>query len=127
MVMLSLLLLIPIYAASFFFMRTEASALFWLLAMTIPTTMFGVSNLPMYAELLPQAQYGQFCSAQALVNSLFLLAGNWLCGQYLDRVKDYRHSFTWSLMFFALSLLAMLKVYAGWKTHGGADHYRAPA
>ena len=126
MVMLSTVLLIAMNAACFFLIRSERSALVWLLVMAIPTTMFLVSNLPMYAELLPRAQYGQFCSAQALVNSVFLFAGNWLCGQFLDFVKDYRQTFVWSLAFGALSFLAMLNVYLGWKRYGGPNQYQAP-
>lgn len=126
MVMLSTLLLIVAYLASFFLIRNESSALFWLLVMAIPGTMVGVSSLPMYAELLPRAQYGQFCSAQALLNALFMFSGNWFCGKFLDWVHDYRQTFMWSMVFSVLSFLAMLKVYFGWKKHGGPDTYEAP-
>ncbi len=46
------------------------------------------SELPMFMKLLP-GQYGQFCSANALIRSIGLMVGGLACGMFLDAVKIF--------------------------------------
>ncbi|MBS1370961.1 MAG: MFS transporter [Lentisphaeria bacterium] len=83
------------------------------------------SKLPMFVALLPGQKYGQFCSANAMVVSVFLIIANALGGWFID-LFGYRFIFVWDFLFTALGLVALLKVYSIWKQRGGRSGYTAP-
>jgi hypothetical protein len=98
------------------------------------SVVFRTANLPMYMTLLPKDRYGQFCSAQAIFNSIAVLIGGLGAGAFMDLLKHlyngnefyYRYIPCWSFLFQLLSLIFMYKVYRGWKKYGGPDHYCPP-
>lgn len=93
--------------------------------LSAPAFMMAVANAVWFPDLLPKARYGQFASAASLLTAGTMLAVGPLCGYFFDRVHDYRYVFIWSAVLQAASLLALVKVYQGWKRHGG-DNYIAP-
>jgi hypothetical protein len=84
--------------------------------------------------ILPQDRYGQFCSAQAMFNSVAMLLGGLGAGLFMDLLKHlyhgnefyYRYIPCWSFFFQLLSLIFIYKVYLGWKKYGGPEHYVPP-
>lgn len=100
--------------------------LIFLLLSTVPSTFTAAADLPMYALLLPKDRYGQFCSAQAAMSCIGMIAGNAVSGLFLDWIADYRYIFLWRVMFSTLGLGVLFIVYLGWRRYGGAKHYVAP-
>jgi MFS family permease len=93
------------------------------------------SELPTYMQILPQERYGQFCSANAMVRSLSVMAGGVLGGGFLDLLKNltpnpddaFRLIPLWLAGFQALSAVAFWLLYREWKQRGGRDGYTPPA
>lgn len=83
------------------------------------------SNLPMFAALLPREKYGQFCSAQAMVQSVFLIVANAGGGMFIEAF-GYRYIYVWDFSFTIVATAAMLVVYRKWKRLGGFLNYVAP-
>jgi maltose/moltooligosaccharide transporter len=110
----------------FLFIHSRATMLICLLLNTLPETLCSVAGFPMYAALLPKDRYGQFCSAQAMLNSAGLIVGSALAGVFMTWVKDYQYTYMWRSAFLFLSLIPMLLVYRGWKKYGGRKNYVAP-
>lgn len=79
----------------------------------------------MFVALLPQTSYGQFCSANAMVVSVFLIFANFGGGAFID-LLGYRYIFIWDLIFTTLGLFALFRVYGSWKKLGGRESYLAP-
>ncbi len=110
----------------FFFIHNETSMLIFLLLAQVPAAFRAASALPMYVALLPAERYGQFCSAQAMVQSLLLILATPLAGLFLDWVGNYRYAFLWQAVLPMPALLALLLVYRGWRRYGGARNYTPP-
>jgi MFS-type transporter involved in bile tolerance (Atg22 family) len=95
--------------------------------MALATIAYGAANLPMYAVLLPKDRYGQFCSAQAMINALAMIMANYFAGWFIDAAGNYRYIYAWYAVFTLLSLICMLPVYVGWKRYGGDAAYVPPS
>lgn len=97
--------------------------------------LFGASELPTLMRLLPKEQYGQFCSANALIRSIALILGGVACGAYLDFVKRfspvqdecYRFVCIWNFTFQSGSALFLYLLYREWKRLGGLQAYVPPS
>ena len=113
-------------AVSFFVIRSADSFLWLSIIMALATIAYGAANLPMYALLLPKDRYGQFCSAQAMINALAMILANYLGGWFIDVTGNYRYIYCWYAFFMLLSLACMLPVYVGWKRYGGDAAYVPP-
>jgi maltose/moltooligosaccharide transporter len=110
----------------FFFLHNQKTMIIFLMLSVLPSTFVGTASLPMFAALLPKERYGQFCSAQAIFNSVGQIVGSAAAGLFMDFVHDYRYVFVWQAVFIGASLFPMLIVYRGWQRHGGAKNYVAP-
>jgi MFS family permease len=118
---------VALAVVSFFLIRGPQSFLWLTLIMALATIAYGAANLPMYAVLLPKDRYGQFCSAQAMINALAMILANYLAGGFIDLTGNYRYIYAWYAAFTFLSLICMLPVYAGWKRYGGDAAYVPPS
>ena len=76
-------------------------------------------------RILPAKQYGQFCSANAVVYRLGLALTMPLSGWFFDAV-GYRYVYAWFAAFTLASSVMVILVYRDWKRLGGDDHYIAP-
>jgi hypothetical protein len=88
--------------------------------------MQGAACIPTFVAILPKSRYGQFCSAQAIFNSVLLIVANWGGGLFIDLTGNYRNLYLWDAFFTTLALLAMIVVWIGWKKFGGIKNYIAP-
>lgn len=103
-------------------------------AVAIPMwAMFGAASIPLLMRCFPRAQYGQFCSAWAMIVAFSMMLGGVASGGFLDLMKSvhggseyfYRYVPVWTLVFYAGSLSATWLLYREWKRLGG-DNYTPP-
>ena len=76
-------------------------------------------------RLLPKEQYGQFCSANAMVWHLGLMVLKPTLGFLLDRLGN-GVMFVWFFGFSVVGILMLYLVFRDWKRLGGDTNYRAP-
>ncbi len=97
-------------------------------------TLYSATELPTLMRLFPQARYGQFCSANALIRSLALIAGGLACGGFLDLVKRlnpdpnfcYRFLPVWNTFFYVATLACLILLYREWNRLGGMRNFVPP-
>lgn len=85
----------------------------------------GVSQGPVFVALFPPDKYGQFSSANAMMNCVFAIFANYFGGMAIDRF-GYRFIFIWDTLFTVAATFALIYVYVKWKQYGGAAHYVPP-
>lgn len=93
---------------------------------TIPMVIAGLAMLSVMMLLFPKEKYGQYFASTVSLTCASMILGNYAIGAFLDYVDDYRMIYAWSAGFIALGIVPMLRVYRGWKQHGGPSHYVAP-
>lgn len=122
----------------FFEVRQEISFLVWCVSygLAVPlTALYFAAEFPSYMRLLPQERYGQFCSANAMIRSLFTMAGGLLGGVFLDLAKNlcarpedaFRLIPLWLAAFQLISAFCFWILYSEWKRGGGRTHYVPPS
>lgn len=119
------LLLITTVAAFFFVHDFTSYVVYALVGLPLSVAVVAAS-LPMYMAILPKERYGQFCSAQAMVNAFMLIVGNVLAGKYMDFMGDYRYVYMWSAPIYLISVVFLFQVYRGWQRYGGMKNYHPP-
>lgn len=73
-------------------------------------------NLPMFADLFPKDRFGQFSSANAMMNSLLMIVANFGGGLAIDYF-GYRFIFIWDSIFTVLATVVLIYVYIKWKAN----------
>jgi len=93
----------------------------------------GMWDPPMLMRVFPRAQYGTFCSTNAVWRSLGGMLGGTLAGGFIDfmtplvgQKQAYCFSPVWSLCFAIPSFFFFIKFYQSWKRLGGDEAYVAP-
>ena len=102
---------------------------------TFQSTLAGAVEFPMMMRLLPQSRFGQFCSAQAMIQCVFRLVTGVAAGLFVDAMKwfchgsdyAYRLNFVWTTVFGALGAATTVWLYIYWYRLGGDFHYHPPA
>jgi MFS family permease len=98
----------------------------WVTIIGIATAVFQGASGALGPRLLPRQQYGQFCSANAIVFHVGLAVAFPMCGVLLDRTKNNSLIFLWFFCFCAVCMVLMLILYRQWKALGGDAHYTPP-
>lgn len=106
---------------------TSGQAIFSLLAVLTfaSVAIFQAATAALGPRILPQKQYGQFCSANAVVFHIGLMITMLASGWMFDHV-GYRYIYVCFAAMTFLSSLLIILLYADWKRLGGDDHYQAP-
>ncbi len=94
-----------------------------------------VASMTCQMRIFPKSRYGQFCSAQWIIRSMFVVVAGVLSGLFIDGVKilchgsdfAYRFIFTWLVVFLAISAAFMVYTYREWYRLGGDKHFHPPA
>jgi maltose/moltooligosaccharide transporter len=135
---IALLVIEPLWLIFLFYDFSPAAAhgiFVGIMVVYTPAMAFYIAaELPMFMRILPLSRYGQFCSANAVVRSLAIIAGGLLTGLLLDRLaiafprKDfcYRMIPLLSLVSIGASLFFLRKLFAEWLKLGGEVSYRPP-
>ncbi len=84
-----------------------------------------VSNGPVFIELFPPDKFGQFSSANAMMNSVLLIFANYLGGLAIDYF-GYRFIFIWDTFFTIAATWALIGVSCRWQRLGGPGNYVPP-
>ncbi len=89
---------------------------------------YAIQNLsinPLLIDIVPMDKFGQFASANALVNCGIMLIASTLGGYFTD-LYGYRMIFIWDFFVTIVATFALLIVYKDWKRLGGQEHYTPP-
>ena len=81
----------------------------------------GVAGTPLLVNMLPMDKFGQFASANSMVNSVVVILGSYL-GGYLTYLFGYRVMFIWDFVVTSIAMTAMFLVYLQWKKLGGKNY-----
>ncbi len=109
----------------FFFVHTTMTFAVIAFATSIMYGAQGLAQAPLLISILPREQYGQFASANSMVNSVAVLIGAWLGGRLTD-IFGYRVMFVWDFCVTLLAMTALIGVYHEWKRYGGKAAYAPP-
>jgi len=85
----------------------------------------GLSIIPMFAALFPDGRYGQFSSANALINCIFLILANWGGGWAVDHF-GYRFIFVWDFIFTCVATVFLVLVWLQFLRLGGDRSFKSP-
>jgi len=94
----------------------------------------GVSAMPAEMRIFPKERYGQFCSANALVRSVFVLLAGPFAGIFVDLMKRlhhgsdfaYRYIPVWTTVFGLLGFGCLSLLFLEWKRLGGDESFVPP-
>jgi len=122
------------------FVTLPGNYFFWLnignvLIGTFLAALVSVSASPSQMRIFPKSRYGQFCSAQAMLRSVFTVTAGFLAGLFVDFVKylcngsDYAYRFihVWQTVFAAISAMFLVMLYREWYRLGGDKKFHPPA
>lgn len=122
------------------FVTLPANYFFWLnvgnvLIGAFLAALVGTASLPCEMRIFPQSRFGQFCSSQAMLRSVFTVIFGILAGLFIDLVRylcngsdfAYRFIHLWITVFSAISAVFLVKVYREWYRMGGDKHFHPPA
>ena len=131
--LLTSILVAPLQFMAYFLIK-DYQALVLIECFKVPLlTLQNAAGIPMFIAVFPKANYGQMCSANALVRSSMAAAGGILGALFLDWLTqkslltdNYRYGYLWISAGSVLSALALLALYRQWKKLGGDEHYVPP-
>lgn len=113
--------------ASFFFLRTPTTMLIFMGLMALCHFLFSISWGVMNVEIYPRAKMGQFCSAQTLSATVFVMLLNLVVGPFFDWVDNYQFAYAWSAVWQFAAVFLFIKVYRNWKKKIAEDTRLAAA
>lgn len=109
---------------SYFFIHTPATFMVIGVATQIMYAFQALAGTPLQINIVPADKYGQFSSANSLVNAVVLIAGSW-AGGWLTQRFGYRVMFIWDFIITGIAMIFLYLVYLEWKRFGGRN-YVAP-
>ncbi len=113
--------------AGYFLIRSSSDYLAYSLLFILPTSAWLLSSMAVAMLLFPTAKFGQFSGALNVFGCGGQIVGNLLIGFLMDFFKnDYRIALLWIACFAAIAVIPMVKVFRGWKAHGGPHNYVPP-
>ena len=112
-------------AGGFVLIRNAATFSVGIVVIYASVAVFQGASLALSPRLLPRQQYGQFCSATAMLWHFGLVAAIPLCGKMMD-LWGYRLIFAWFAVFSSAGILMTYLVYLDWKKLGGDRAYEPP-
>ncbi|MDR1303911.1 MAG: MFS transporter [Verrucomicrobiales bacterium] len=124
----SLVTLVIVAILAYYLVTDQTSWLVYSLVSSLPAVGWTLGSLTVSMRLFPEKSFGQFASGINVFSCGGMIAGNYICGEYMDFVdSNYRLIFWWVAGFCTLAIVPMVAVYRGWRQHGGPDHYVAPS
>ncbi len=84
-----------------------------------------LSTTPLLIALVPGDKYGQFASANSMINCMVMVGASYLGGLCIDWF-GYRMIFIWDFALTVIATVTLLVVYSDWKKYGGQKNYAPP-
>ena len=109
----------------YFFVTDAASFTVVGVAIVVIYAIQSLASGPLLLYLVPREQYGQFASANSLINCSIMFFASML-GGYCTDLFGYRMIFIWDFLLTILATVTLFVVYADWKRAGGKENYVAP-
>ena len=119
------LLVIFVNPFGFFFVHGYGTFMAMGILLAVVYTVQNSSLLPLCVKLYPKEQFGQFCSAAAMVKAVLLVAANAAGGWFID-LFGYRWLYVWDFLFTIPCFVLLLWIYFRWKKLGGDEGYQPP-
>lgn len=116
---------LAVTAASFCFIRDARTFTLWVTTTYAMVALAQGSYAALLPRLFPRQEYGQFCSALAMLWHVGLMTLLPVCGRVLD-VMGTRFIFPWFAAFLAGALIMLVLLYQDWKKLGGDTGYEPP-
>jgi predicted MFS family arabinose efflux permease len=107
------------------FTRGEVSFVILAVGIYGAVAIFQASTAALGPRILPTRQYGQFCSANAVIFHLGLMVALPVSGWVFDRL-GYRYVYAWFTGWTLISSVMIVLLYIDWKKLGGDEGYVAP-
>ena len=108
----------------YLFVTDAASFTVVAIAIVVIYAIQNLSSGPLLLYLVPREQYGQFASANSLINCAIMFFASML-GGYCTDLFGYRMIFIWDFILTILATVTLFMVYGEWKKLGGKN-YVAP-
>ena len=108
---------------SYFFITDYWSGFIWMLLPAFSSTLL-LATAKLEVITFPGERYGQFCSAQALVKSIAIVAMNYVIGVIADKLQTYWFLNLWKGVFLALSGVFIVLIYLQWLKRGAHEDFR---
>jgi MFS family permease len=122
------------------FVSMPGEYFFWLNIGNVLVGMFlaalvNVSAAPSQMRIFPRSRYGQFCSAQAMLRSVFTIIAGFAAGLFIDFIRylfngsdfAYRFIYLWMTFFLAIAAVMSILLYREWYRLGGDKNFHPPA
>lgn len=109
----------------YFFVTDAKSFMIVGIAIVVIYAIQHLSQGMMLLYLVPTAQYGQFASANSMINCTVVFIAS-ILGGYCTDLFGYRMIFIWDFLLTIIATITLLAVYAEWKRAGGKEHYTPP-
>ena len=125
MYIVSGIVVIAVNAWGYFFVHSYQT--FYVIGVMI-SLVYAIQNMagtPMLICLVPTDKYGQFASANSMVNCLVMFPASYLGGVVIEHL-GYQMIFAWDFLVTILATIAMLCVYRSWQKLGGPHSYSPP-
>ena len=119
------LIIIAMNAWGYFFVHDAKSFMVVGILMVLTYAIQSLSSQPMMIAIVPTAQYGQFNSANSMINSGIMVIASQL-GGYCTDLFGYRMIFIWDFLLTAAASITLLIVWHDWKKRGGKENYTPP-
>ena len=103
-------LVIALNVLGYFYMYDFKSFYIVGILMTTVYAAQGISISVCFVKLFPAEKYGQFCSANSMVNCLMMIVGSYLGGETVNHL-GYRSIFIWDFVFTLVATAFLLYVY----------------
>jgi len=123
------------------FVTLSPKTFFWLhliatgLIGTFQGTLSVVATLPFDIRLQPKSRFGQFCSAQSILQNCCRVGGGLSVGLLFDLLQRffhgsnyaYRFIFVWTDFWLVVAACIIFCLYRQWQALGGDKHFHPPA
>ncbi|MBR4518580.1 MAG: MFS transporter [Victivallales bacterium] len=123
--LVSEVIIIAMNVWGYFVVKDEPSFRIVGIAICIIYAIQALAQTPMFIQLFPKEKYGQFCSANSMINCFLMVILTALGGIAIDHF-GYRFLFLWDFGFTLLATLALCVVIHDWLARGGKHHYTPP-
>ena len=121
----SSILVIGMNVWGYFYVYDARSFMVVGICMTLVYGVQSLSGIPLLVNIVPPEKFGQFCSANSVMNCLIMIFASLLGGYFTD-IFGYRVMFIWDFFLTIVATGTLLIVIGDWLKAGGKKGYVPP-